>query len=235
MLLVLAGVVMPILRIWPGSKERSEIRCQHAIHQFTRIYFSSLQWMGIASREVRGAERLLERGQLIVANHPTLLDALLLMSLMPQADCVVKERYYQNPFLGGPARGAGYVVSRNGPGMVEKCVEHLKRGRTVIIFPEGTRSPAGGLGPFARGAAHIAIRSGLDPIPVTIRCEPATLFHGQAWWDVPDRRFTLSLAVGEPVPIEGALLGSSSRGRAARAITETLRNHFEKGMSVVRS
>jgi hypothetical protein len=61
------------------------------------------------------AEGLSQRGQLIVANHPTLLDALLLMSPMPQADCVAKERYYRHPFLGSAARGAGYIVSRDGP------------------------------------------------------------------------------------------------------------------------
>ncbi len=88
-----ALIVMPTLRLWPGDSERNEVRCQHAIHRFTRIYFWGLQSLALATLAVRGAEGLSQRGQLIVANHPTLLDALLLMSLMPQADCVVKERY----------------------------------------------------------------------------------------------------------------------------------------------
>ena len=75
--------------------------------------------------ESRGVERLREPGILVVANHPTLIDVLVLMSHMPQADCVVKQRYYDHLFLGGTARAAGYIPSRDGPGLIADCVERL--------------------------------------------------------------------------------------------------------------
>ena len=133
-------------------------------------------------------DKLREPGLLVVANHPTLLDAVFLMSFMPQADCVVKASHYDNFWLSGAARGAGYIPNRSGPQLVEECAERLRRGRSVLIFPEGTRSPKNGLGTFARGAAHIALRAGSDLVPVTIECDPATLYRGKASVKWPGRQ-----------------------------------------------
>jgi 1-acyl-sn-glycerol-3-phosphate acyltransferase len=153
---------------------------------------------------------------------------MLLISRMPQADCVIKGSHMQNFFMGRAARGAGYVPNWEGPGLLDDCVERLLQGRSVIIFPEGTRSPVGELGRFARGAAHIALRSGCDPIPVTIRCDPATLYRGQAWWDVPHRMFTLCARVGDPVHVEEFVDPSMNPARAARVVTRRLREHFDR-------
>lgn len=226
--LVLSLLVLPLLRLRAGRSDVAEIRAQRAIRGAIRGWLGGLERLGILRVHCNGAERLGEPGMLVVANHPTLLDALVLMAYMPQADCVVKQRYYDNFFLGGPARAAGYIPSRSGPEVVEACVERLVRGRSLIIFPEGTRSPVGALGPFQRGAAHIALRAGRDPLPVMVTCEPPTLYHGQAWWDVPERRFDIGLEVGEPLRVKQLVGADASPGRAARALTAALREHFER-------
>jgi 1-acyl-sn-glycerol-3-phosphate acyltransferase len=155
------------------------------------------------------------------------------MSLMPQADCVVKASHYHNPFLGAAVKGAGYIPNLDGPKLTEECARRLGRGRSVIIFPEGTRSPVGELGSFARGTAHVALCANSDPIPVTIKCEPATLYRGSPWWNVPERRFAYSVKVDEPLSIKDALPndlpeGPAARPRRARALTRTLQNYFER-------
>lgn len=226
--LLLSVVVFPVLWLLPGRPEQRQIRAQQAIHAAIRGYLRGVQALGVLRVRCRGAERLREPGSLVVANHPTLLDALVLMAYMPQADCVVKQRYYDNFFLGGPARAAGYIPSRSGPEVVEACVERLVRGRSLIIFPEGTRSPVGSLGPLQRGAAHIALRAGRDPLPALITCSPPTLYHGQAWWDVPERRFDLEVVVGEPLRVKEVVGTGTSRGRAVRVLTESLRHYFEQ-------
>lgn len=226
--LILAVFAMPLLRLLPGTPREKEIRCQRALHWFVRVFMRGMRILRVARIRAEGAEKLLEPGQLIVANHPTLLDAILLLCLMPQADCVIKGSHFENAFLGGSARGAGYIPNRDGPSLVADCAERLVQGRSLIIFPEGTRSPVGELGTFARGAAHIALRSGRDPIPVTIRCDPATLYRGKAWWDVPERMFTLSIHVGDPLSIKDIVDSSMSRSRAARAVTVELHDYFER-------
>lgn len=231
--LLLAFVVLPLLRLRPRSRdaagrEQGELQAQRVIHRAAGLYLGWLSFMGILRIRCTGAARLAEPGSLVVANHPTLLDAIVLMSLMPQADCVVKERYYVHPFLGGTARAAGYIPSRDGPGLVADCVERIVRGRSLMIFPEGTRSPLDGFAPFERGAAHIALRAGCDPVPVAITCEPPTLYRGLPWWRVPERRFDLTLRVGEPLPVKEIVADFTSRGRAARVLTDRMRDTLEK-------
>jgi 1-acyl-sn-glycerol-3-phosphate acyltransferase len=97
----------------------------------------------------------------------------------------------------------------------------------VILFPEGSRSPRGGLGPFKRGAAYVAEASGAPIIPVVIECDPPALMKGQAWYALPDRKLTFSLTVGEPLHAGGLSPGKHPRAIAARRITEKLRAHFQ--------
>ena len=230
---LLLAASVPVLHMFPGGRERAELRAQRGIHWLTRFYLRGAGLLGAYRVRCSDREILQRPGILVVANHPTLLDAWALMSQMPQADCIVKERYYDNFFLGGSARGAGFIPNRDGPGLVDECVDRLRRGRSLIIFPEGTRSPKHELGPFARGAAHIALRSGCDPIPVTLRCDPATLYHGQAWWDVPNSTPILTLTVGDPLPIKDVIEPEMSRGRAARALTSRFRETFERQLARV--
>jgi 1-acyl-sn-glycerol-3-phosphate acyltransferase len=231
--LLLALAVLPVIRLLPGGAEKNQMRSQEAVHWACRFYMLSVRWLRVLKLRLHGVEQLRKPGILVVANHPTLLDAIVLLSLMPQADVVAKGSHFQNPFLAGPAKGAGYIPNWNGPQLVAECAERLKRGRSVIIFPEGTRSPVNQLGPFARGAAHIALRGGCDPVPVTIQCEPATLYRGRAWWDVPERRFTLTLTAQAPLLVADSVDQSMSRSRAARALTASLRDHFERHLVVV--
>ena len=230
---LLAGIVMPLCRLLPGSPADKDVRAQRAIHWATRFFAWELEALRVTRIEWEGVERLKAPGILVVATHPTLMDALILMSQMPQADCVIKGSHFDHTILGPPSRRAGYIPNHDGPSLVEACAARLRAGRSVIIFPEGTRSPANDLGPFNRGAAHIALRAGCDPVPVTIRCHPATLYRGLAWWDVPDRRFTLSLSVGDPIPVKDVVNQSMSRPRAARTLTAHLRDYFERRVFVV--
>ncbi len=233
--LLLACIVLPGLRAVASGGDDAEIRAQRILHRWVRAYLRVVESLQIVRIECTGAERLRQPGVLVVANHPTLLDVLALISLMPQADCVVKESYYQNRFLRGVAHAVGYIPKRTGAQVVASCVERLVRGRSLIIFPEGTRSPANGLGRFLRGAAHVALRSGCDPVPVTIRCDPPNLYHGRRWWDVPDGRFVLTLRVGEPLRVKDVVDAEASPPRAARMLTESLHDYFERNLGLVAS
>jgi 1-acyl-sn-glycerol-3-phosphate acyltransferase len=62
----------------------------------------------------------------------------------------------------------------------------------LIIFPEGTRTPADGLIRLKRGAAHIAIRGGRNVTPVVICCTPPTLSKSDKWWRMPARPMQFS-------------------------------------------
>jgi 1-acyl-sn-glycerol-3-phosphate acyltransferase len=109
------------------------------------------------------------RGEILIANHPTLLDAIMLFSELPQAFCLVKGSLLRNPLIAPLAQVAGFVGNEAPGGIVEECVTRLKRGETLIIFPEGTRTVEDPINPLQPGFALIARRSGAPVQTILIR------------------------------------------------------------------
>ena len=72
----------------------------------------------------------------------------------------------------------------------------------MIVFPEGTRTAKNSLlNPFQRGAAHIAIASIAEILPVVIRCTPSTLSKNEAWYRVPQQRFVITVDVQDSIDV----------------------------------
>jgi 1-acyl-sn-glycerol-3-phosphate acyltransferase len=227
--LVLACFGFPLLRVVAKSPLERERRAQYLVHLAFRFHVWVMKGLGVCTVSVLGAERLREPGgQLIVANHPTLIDVVLIGSLMPQLDCLVKTDALRNPFMRGAVHAAGYVPNDLGEAVVASCVARLREGRSLLLFPEGTRSMMSGeLGAFHRGAAHVALRSGRPIRPLVIHCHPRFLTREQHWYDVPDRPMGFTIEVGEPIDPGKLMQGDESRGVASRKLTAALRDFYE--------
>jgi 1-acyl-sn-glycerol-3-phosphate acyltransferase len=229
--IVLGVVVFPLLTVGAG-RPRRELRVQRAIHLAFRTFVWVMRILGLIRVTWRGLERLREPGaRLIVANHPTLIDVVLLIALLPQADCVVKEAAWRNRAMRRVVRAAGYVRNDAGPQVTGACAERLRAGRRLLLFPEGTRSPRAELGMFHRGAARIALASGCGIVPVVIRCEPPTLGKGEPWFQVPDRTAHLTLDVQPALSPEDYAAAHAAPGFAARRLTEDLHQLYERRLS----
>jgi 1-acyl-sn-glycerol-3-phosphate acyltransferase len=226
----LVALAIPVARLL-DRRAASDLVAQRWIQRAFRAFSQLGEAIGLWSIEVRGADRLSRGPAIIVANHPTLLDVVLLISLLPQADCVVKAAAWRNPFLRWVVSLAGYVPNQNGPELVQECARRLRAGRTLVLFPEGSRSPAAGLRPFKRGAAHISLASGAPLRPVWIECRPRILGKHQAWWAMPGDRVRYILRVGSDVSPRALSAGDSAAltALAARSATEALRRQFESG------
>lgn len=117
-------------------------------------------------------------GAILVANHPSLLDAVVLAAKVPSVCCIMKSSLAANPVLCGQAKLAGYVHNKTGSGLIKLCAKRVREGSNMLIFPEGTRS-RGGLGPCKRG---FALLSRLTQQPVqTVLIEFNSPFLGKDW------------------------------------------------------
>jgi 1-acyl-sn-glycerol-3-phosphate acyltransferase len=121
-----------------------------------------------------------ERGGLIVAaNHPTMLDALLVVARLPRGVCVMKAELMRNIFLGGGARLARYIRNDVGRGMVRDCVETLREGTQLVLFPEGTRTVVAPTNAFKPGITLIAH---LAQVPIqTVVIESFSPYLTKGW------------------------------------------------------
>jgi 1-acyl-sn-glycerol-3-phosphate acyltransferase len=226
---LLTLLVFPLLYLIPSTRSVREVRAQRILHWSFRTYRAVMTVTRCISVEVLGEERLRAPGpHLVIANHPTLLDIVILGSLMPQLDCIAKRAAWSNPFLFSVVRATGCLPNDSGPSLVEACTARLQQGRSLLIFPEGTRSPADGLQPFQRGMAHVALRADAPILPICIRCTPPTLGKGRRWWQMPTQTLRYTLEVGDPV--EATLLAppGGSRGVAVRRVSAALRDFYLK-------
>lgn len=230
--LILGVLVLPPLLWLVRDPVRRRRWSRRIVQRSFAAHVGLMRRLGVMTYEIRGRERLARDGLLVLANHPTLIDVVLLISLLPNADCVVKSAVARNPFMRGPVRAAGYVSNDDGAGLVEDCIAAVRAGGTLVIFPEGTRTTPGQPLKLQRGAANIAVRGGLDVTPVRISCTPLTLGKGEKWYRVPPMRFHMVIDVQEDLPIapflngtEGGSVGGGE-ALAARRLTDYLANYF---------
>lgn len=145
-----------------------------------RVYLYLLRVIGLAQFDIRALDALRGAGPLIIApNHPGLLDALMVLSRLPNVTCVFKASLLNNPLWGAGARLAGYIRNDWFLGSVNRSVEALHQGGQLLLFPEGTRSDPAPLGEFQVGAAYVSYRSGI-PIQ-TVIIEQDSHFLGKGW------------------------------------------------------
>jgi 1-acyl-sn-glycerol-3-phosphate acyltransferase len=224
-------IVLPLQRLvarWRGLDIRDDLRAQYAIHLGTRLWVRFAQACGIASVSVRGADALRTGPVVVVANHPSLIDTPILLSVMRQADLIVNASWGDNPLLRRCVEGAGYLRAERGAVMVRHAIDRLRAGRTLVVYPEGSRTPPEGLRAFERGAAQIALVAGCDIVPVVIRVLPRTLMKGQRFTDVPDHCPEWRVEVGPPIHPADHLRGGEGSSAAARRVTVALQEYFEK-------
>src|SRR4029434_10956886 len=95
-----------------------------------------------------------------IANHPGLLDATFILSRLTDAICIFKPAIMRNPVLGPAALMGGYASGDNGVDLIRDVAARVAAGRSLLIFPEGTRTVSGKtLNPLKPGFALIASRA----------------------------------------------------------------------------
>ena len=226
---MLGAVVFPLLRLLLRDRVCVERTARALIRLTFRAFVHLMQSARVLTVEVQGLELLNGGGRLILANHPTLIDVVLLMALVESGDCVIKGALGRNPVTRGTVRAAGFVFNDDGgEELVEDCVRSVRTGNNLIIFPEGTRTPRGEPMRLQRGAARVAVHGAVDITPVRIRCTPATLAKGEKWYQVPARRPHFCIEVAATIPVAPFIDAASSHALAARHLNRHLTDYFSK-------
>lgn len=219
--------LFPLLVLWPHRASRQRA-VTAVIHIFFRLLVGVLRAVGVMTLEVSGVEALRAgRPAVVVANHPTYLDVVVLLSLLPRGCCVVKGGHWRNPCMWGIVRAAEYLSNADPSALVRAGARQLAAGYTIIVFPEGSRSPARDrLHPFSRGFAHMALEADVPVVPVLIDCDPPTLTKSMRWYHVPARRFRMRIAVLEPLEPDALVTPEVPCPMAVRTLTRTVETHI---------
>ncbi|MGE5517517.1 MAG: lysophospholipid acyltransferase family protein [Bacteroidota bacterium] len=226
---VLALTVFPLITLAVRDRKRRRDSIQYVLHHALRLYCFGIHLFRVADVRLKDVERLRNlRGVLIIANHPSLLDVVMIMAAVPNVQCVVKGGLWRNPFFRFTVEGAGYLRNDLPPDeLMEACVATLKAGDNLILFPEGTRTVRGAPMRLHRGFANIALAAAADLQMITMTCEPPMLHKGNPWWRAPVTRTTFMMEVGERLDIK-RFLGYRYRSVSARKLVDFVENYYSE-------
>jgi 1-acyl-sn-glycerol-3-phosphate acyltransferase len=162
-----------------------------------RAYLWGLVLIGVARFEIKALDALRNAGPLVIAaNHPGLLDALMVISRLPNVVCVLKASLLRSLFWGAGSRLAGYIRNDWFLGSVNLAVEELHRGSQLLLFPEGTRTQSGAVSEFRSGAAYVSYRAGVPIQTVIIEQDPDFLGKNYPFLKRPDMPVRFHIRLG---------------------------------------
>jgi len=136
-------------------------------------------------------------GMIVVANHPSLLDALMLVARLPRSVCIMKASLMGNVFLGAGARLARYIRNDSPRSMIRLAVDDLKHGSQLVLFPEGTRTTQAPINDFRPGVTLIAKLAGVPIQTVFIDTESPYLGKGWPIWKLPPLPIIFTVRMGQ--------------------------------------
>lgn len=233
--IAISTVIAPLVYLSARDATVRQQRTQYIIHNGFKGFTEMMVKLGIMTYSVEGLEKLKHsRQELVIANHPTLIDVVILIGLMHQANCVVKQSLWSNPFTSGPVRSAGYILNAGSTQFIDDCTSRLqqKGAASLLIFPEGTRTQKDEiLNEFQRGAANIALRANVPIRPVIIRCTPSTLTKNEKWYHIPKQPFHVDIKVLDEIYIQDILSDLSITPKNVRALNHYLQKIFKDELS----
>ncbi|MHB1174213.1 MAG: lysophospholipid acyltransferase family protein [Sulfuriferula sp.] len=170
----LAMIFMPLLPARQG-----QALGRFVIMAGFRLYLASLTMSRRCSFDLKALDALRDEPPLIIApNHPCLLDAVMVISRLPNVACVLKADLMNNIFLGAGARLARYIRNEPVRRMVHLATEDFASGSHLLLFPEGTRTITNPVNPLKGSIGLIAHHAQVPVQTVLIETDSAYLSKG---------------------------------------------------------
>ena len=160
---------------------------------------------GLAQFDLAALDRLrAEDGLMIVPNHPTLIDVLLIVSRLPRVVCITKASLWHNPLCGAAARLAGYIRNDSPHTLVRAAAAAMAGGNQLLIFPEGTRTRTLPIGAFKAGFAVMARQAAVPVQTVFLQADPPYLRKGWGLLRRPEFPIVYRARLGRRFTVDGS-------------------------------
>lgn len=196
-----------------------------------RMWGKVIYWGALTPIRTEGFERLQwDEPAILMANHESYLDVPALIASCPvPLRFVARKEVFKAPIMGAAMWATGQIsIDRSDR---TKAIESLRRaakqvssGRTVLLFPEGTRSSDGELGTFKKGGFMLALEAGVPIVPIGLAGTRGLVPRGTWMYS----RSRVSIVVGEPIPTAGMSVEDRE------GLMQTVRERIEEARAVAR-
>ena len=161
--------------------------------------------------------------QIIISNHPSLLDVVLLLANIARINCVVKASLSKNIFLFGAIKASGYILNTANEELLQKSIDAIKSGESLLIFPEGTRTKD--KISFHKAASYIAIHGAKSLSAIFIKMHPKSLQKDSKWYNTPAQTLHYEISLENQIILDDFAKDKSDSLRV-RALHEYLGNLY---------
>ena len=222
---------LPILRLSIMDQDRRKQAARNMVQFTFRFFVGVMKAVGVLDVHIDNPEKVEQMaGKIVIANHPSLIDVVIMISLIKHSTCIVKGKLSQNPFMWRVIKNAGYILNTGSPEqLISDCEQALNRGDNLIIFPEGTRTTRNQAIKFQRGAANLAVRTAKEIQPCVIAVSPSTLTKQDRWYHVPvESKVYFKMKILDIIPTQQMIAGLT-QSIAARRLNQAMETMYTKG------
>lgn len=195
--LVISMVFFNLMRLVVTNKDtRTKISRNITKYAF-KLYLSTACLLGIFDIKIKNIKKTQDDiGCIYIANHPSLLDVVILDSFVKNANCVIKSSLKKNPFISGIIACNRYVANSLSPeDILKDCKESLARGDNLIVFPEGTRTINFDKIKFKHGFSSIAVVSKANIRTLVINFDGLALRKNVPWYQIYKKKLTYKIEI----------------------------------------
>ena len=196
----LGGIVFPIMLFMyrrPATRRRMLSQSIHRTWKFFVWIMAGMRLISVRCDDIRQLRTL--KSNIIVANHPSLIDVVILISLIPKCVCVVKKSLFHNIFVKRVIRNIYLSNDMPADEFIARGAEFLDNGYNIVVFPEGTRTVAGRKIRLHRGFAYLHLKTGRPILPIHIENTPPILGKKQKWYDIGTKTSVYTLKLKEKI------------------------------------
>lgn len=200
------------------------------VHRIANLWARMLLWLSGIRVDVIGRENVLVgRPQIFMANHQSDFDILIVLAHIPgQFRWIAKKELFKIPIFGRAMKNAGYIEidrqnHKNALKSLEEAAGKIREGKSVVTFPEGTRSRDRTIKPFKQGLFHLAIQAGVPIVPISI-IGAHEIMPKRTLKVKPGR---ITMIIDRPQEVTGYTI--ETRGELIERVRDTIVRNYEKG------
>ena len=199
--LFLGLVFFPVVSLFMKGEEKRNYLC-NVVHKTWRFFTNFIEKNGsiklnVSEKDLAYLRSL--RGKIIVSNHPSYIDILLIIGLIPNTLCMAKKELKKNLVMSNIVSSLYLINDEDKEKLKKEADEVLKQGYNIVIFPTGTRTLEGEDMKLHKGAAMIAINSDAEIVPLHISCDYKFLAKNQKIYDAGEKTVNYIITVNEKI------------------------------------
>ena len=178
------GAVILNFLLFPFIKNNKEL-CSDIIHNTWRCFVNLMMFLKLFRLDVKKLEKI--ENKVIVSTHPSFIDIVILIALIPRSTCFVKKELAHNPILKNLVTSIFITNEVELDELKSESKKMLDRGFNVIIFPSGIRHRRDEFPKIRKGASLVALNAGKNIVPIKMFSDRDFLFINQPFYAVSDR------------------------------------------------